>query len=65
MIELEKVFDDFCNAKEESEIILSDEINAKNRILNGEDNKTYMGSMKPLSGSQKCLCPSEARNRHC
>ena len=45
MIDLEKVYDDFCNVNKEYEIIVCEEKYAEHRVVNGEDIKTYRDSV--------------------
>ena len=41
MLDLEKVYDDFCRVSEEFEIMVCEDKYAEHRVVNGEDIKTY------------------------
>jgi hypothetical protein len=41
IVELEKVFDDFCVTTEEYELLVSDEKFVEHRVVNGDDLKMY------------------------
>ena len=41
IVELEKVYDDFCTTCEEYELLVSDEKFVEHRVVNGDDLKTY------------------------
>ena len=56
MVELEKVFDDFCNINEEYKVVVAEEKYAEHRVGNGEDITTYKDKVKQ--------CYLEARDVH-
>ena len=46
IVELEKVYDDFCTTCEEYELLVSDEKFVEHRVVNGEDLKTYKANVE-------------------
>lgn len=46
MIELEKVYDDFCIVNEEFEFLVSEEQYVEHRVVNGDDLNTYQMNVK-------------------
>ena len=46
IVELEKVYDDFCTTCEEYELLVSDEKFVEHRVVNGDDLKTYKANVE-------------------
>ena len=46
IVDLEKVYDDFCMTSEEYELLVSDEKLAEHRVVNGDDLKSYNANVK-------------------
>ena len=64
MIDLEKVYEDFCMVNEEFQILVADEENAEYRVVNGEDIETYgMNVQQTYLGARDAYTMAKAANQ--
>ena len=55
MVELEKMYDDFCVIDEEYETLVSNEEHAEHQIVNGLDITAYRANVNEVYRGQKCF----------